>query len=61
MKLEQGKFYDLESLVYLGWMKDGKPMPTLHGYNVEDYFSPDGTYQGPDDEGIEPILEDSHE
>lgn len=40
---------------FAGWSRgDG----TGHeGYRVEDYFSPDGTYLGPDKHGIEPLFE----
>lgn len=54
---------DDPSLLYVivvpdGWWQ-GRRLGLLEGYNVSDYFTPDGTYLGPDDEGTEPTWNDS--
>ena len=36
-----------------GWW-DGQRVSEMRGYDVHDYFSPDGMYLGPDDDGVEP-------
>ena len=54
MTLEIGKTYDLNTLRFIGWTTgDGS---NTDGYHVEDYFA-GGSYAGPDEHGIEPILE----
>ena len=39
----------------LGWQQNGQRIETPAGINVEDYFR-DGSYLGPDEDGIEPIF-----
>lgn len=51
------------SLVYVlvhkdGWW-DGQRVSEMRGYDVHDYFSPDGMYLGPDDDGVEPTWIDA--
>jgi hypothetical protein len=50
-------YFDTATDTYrlLGWtVGDGS---RTDGYHVEDYFGADGHYLGPDEHGIEPILE----
>lgn len=55
IELTKGNKYDVSTIVFTGWT-DGDG--TGHdGYNVSDYFAADGTYRGPDEHGIEPIVE----
>ena len=48
------------SLIYVtveqsGWIDgDGHPVSEMIGYNISDYFTGDGMYLGPDDDGVEP-------
>jgi hypothetical protein len=53
-KLQIGRRYDVTKLMVSGWTEgDG----TGHqGYHVEDYFTRDGAYLGPDQHGIEPLF-----
>ena len=55
--LTPGTRYDVDTLTLLGWTEgDGSGH---EGYHVADYFAPDGAYLGPDQHGIEPIVERS--
>jgi len=54
MTLETGRKYDLDTLHFTGWTA-GDGSETI-GYNIADYFGPDGTYKGPDTCGIEPTF-----
>lgn len=52
------------SLVYVlvsprGWWIGQRASEAPEGYNVHDYWSTDGTYLGPDDDGIEPTFDDA--
>lgn len=50
-----GKRYDIKLVVLMGWTEgDGSGSD---GYNLSDYFDRHGVYLGPDDYGIEPIVE----
>ncbi len=52
-KLQTGRKYDVNSLTFIGWtIGDGT---STDGYNAFDYFTPDGSYLGPDEHGIEPL------
>lgn len=57
MKLEEGKIYMVENLQFSTWSNPN--LENTEGYNVGDYFLPDGEYLGPDDLGIEPEFKDS--
>ncbi len=51
------------SLVYViaqrdDWW-DGQRVSDMAGYSAHDYFAPDGTYLGPDDDGVEPTWKDA--
>jgi hypothetical protein len=49
-----GQAYDIGKLRLLGWTDgDGSG---VDGYRLSDYFDPAGTYIGPDQHGIEPIV-----
>jgi hypothetical protein len=53
-RLRKGVKYDIRNLSFKGWTRgDGTP---TDGYNVYDYFESDGTYLGPDDHRISPIV-----
>ena len=55
LKLEAGKKYDLETLgTNYGW-SDGDDSAN-DWRNVDDWFAADGTYKGPDCDGIEPTF-----
>jgi len=55
-KLEIGKKYDMTTLgVAVGWT-DGDDSDD--GREVGDWFSTDGTYRGPDCDGVEPLFLD---
>lgn len=41
-----------------GWW-DRKWLPSIDGYNVGDFFVADGTYLGPDADGVEPSWRDA--
>jgi hypothetical protein len=66
-KLQIGRKYDTTKLMLSGWTeRDGTqiiiPAPNQDfnvvnlGHRVEDYFTPDGVYLGPDQHGIEPLF-----
>jgi hypothetical protein len=57
MKLQKGQRYNIEHLKFLGW-SDGTDGDT-DGYAFDSYFAADGKYLGPDDYGVEPIVEES--
>lgn len=42
-----------------GWWDGEQALSELPGYNVSDYFTPDGMYLGPDEDGIEPRWNDA--
>lgn len=44
-------------LAFIGWKVDGKFVDYLEGYNVEDYFTAEGDYLGPDCDGVEPVFD----
>ncbi|NWG72770.1 MAG: hypothetical protein HXY23_14355 [Parvularculaceae bacterium] len=54
--LNKGEKYDLSKMIekFAGWNTTDTD---LAGYNVWDYFDFDGTYLGPDVDGIEPVFE----
>ena len=39
-----------------GWQRNGQPIPTPEGIHAEDYFAADGSYLGPDEDGVEPVF-----
>ena len=54
MELQKDKRYEVACLKLSGWTTgDGSGS---EGYNLHDYFA-DGVYLGPDEHGIEPIVE----
>lgn len=53
--LTSGERYDVENMILVGWTDGDGSGP--EGYRLEDYFSDNGEYLGPDCHGIEPIVE----
>ena len=54
------------NLVYVlvtprGWWDGQRVSEAPEGYNVHDYWTEDGMYLGPDDDGIEPTFDDAQE
>ena len=41
-----------------GWQCHGQPISTPEGIHAEDYFAADGSYLGPDEDGVEPVFAD---
>ncbi len=55
LKLVEGRKYTVASLRLVSWTAgDGSGHA---GYHMADYFAPDGSYLGPDADGIEPVVE----
>jgi len=55
IKLETGKKYDLETLgTSYGWSDGDESADDWR--NVDDWFAADGTYKGPDCDGVEPLF-----
>ena len=55
---------DAPSSIYVevsanGWWDGEQALSEIPGYNVSDYFAPDGMYLGPDEDGIEPRWNDA--
>ncbi len=46
-------------VVPIGWLKMGRVVEYLEGYNVSDYFISSGKYLGPDCVGTEPTFRDA--
>jgi hypothetical protein len=55
MKLKPGNIYNWQAMTFLGWKTER--LGSAYGYHLEDYFNSEGRYKGPDEYGIEPILE----
>lgn len=56
MQLIRSTRYDISALHLVGWtIGDGSGH---EGYHLGDYFGPDGEYLGPDQHGIEPLVEE---
>lgn len=49
--------YNVATLVFVGWTTGDNSETSHDGYNAYDYFDADGTYRGPDEFGIEPLVE----
>jgi hypothetical protein len=56
MKMEKGEKYDVDALVLIGWTSGNGSGHS--GYSAGYYFDDDGTYLGPDKDGIEPVFEE---
>ena len=54
MKLTKGEKYDVTTLVLVDWLNGDSD--TDNTYHLDSYFAPDGTYLGPDEYGVEPIV-----
>ena len=44
-----------------GWQRNGQSIPAPEGIHAEDYFSADGAYLGPDEDGVGPIFAPTQE
>lgn len=46
----------MDEVKLTGWSQYGQPIETPSGYNLHDYFSPNGEFLGPDEAGIAPVF-----
>lgn len=51
IKLNIGEKYDIDTLTLAGWTG------AHEGLSCWDYFLSDGTYRGPDQDGVEPLFD----